>query len=88
MLMKKQIVVCALSVLIALVLAVDAPAEELAKNGGFEIGDTSDWTSFGFGTQTFAVTSVVNTGSFAGELFNDIEARRWWSSRPIWESAT
>ena len=48
-----------------------ASALELTTNGGFETGDTSGWTPFIFGTQTFDVTSDANTGASAGELFND-----------------
>ena len=46
-------------------------AFELTTNGGFETGDTSGWSPFIFGTQTFDVTGDANTGTFAGELFND-----------------
>ncbi|MCA9140471.1 MAG: PEP-CTERM sorting domain-containing protein [Planctomycetales bacterium] len=57
----------------AIVLAPDARAE-LTTNGDFETGDTTGWTSFAFGSQTFSLTTDAKSGSFAGELFNTIEA--------------
>ncbi|QDS99900.1 carbohydrate binding domain-containing protein [Adhaeretor mobilis] len=52
-------------------LSLDASAVELAINGGFEAGDTSDWVSFPSGSSTFTAESVSpNTGSFNGKLEN------------------
>lgn len=67
--MFRNIVATGLCVALA---AVSASADlELTTNGGFETGDTSGFTSFDIGSQTFAITGDANTGSFAGELFND-----------------
>ncbi len=52
-------------------MTTSASALELGTNGGFETGNTVGWSPFIFGTQTFDVTTDANTGSFAGELFND-----------------
>ncbi len=52
-------------------MTTGASALELTTNGGFETGDLTGWTSFEIGTQTFDITVDTNTGSFAGELFND-----------------
>nr|WP_095737413.1 PEP-CTERM sorting domain-containing protein [Rhodopirellula sp. SM50] len=67
----KPICVSGLVLALALVAPSDVAAE-LTTNGDFETGDTSGWTSFALPAQTFAVTSDSKTGSFAGELFNDV----------------
>ncbi|MEM6673644.1 MAG: hypothetical protein AAF726_12430 [Planctomycetota bacterium] len=46
------------------------PGGELTTNGGFELGDTSNWASFPTATSTFDVTMDANTGSFAGTVVN------------------
>jgi hypothetical protein len=45
-----------------------------AVNGGFETGDTSSWVEFPTGTSTFNVTADANSGSWAGQVFNDTSA--------------
>lgn len=69
----RQICLYALTVASVIVFTTDVHAE-LTTNGDFETGDTSGWTSFAFGSQIFTVTGDAKSGSFAGELFNTIEA--------------
>ncbi len=66
--MLREIITAGLCVAL---MAADVSAQVFATNGGFETGDTSGWTSFAIGSQTFAITGDANTGAFAGELFND-----------------
>ena len=54
--------------------AISSAQIELTTNGGFEAGDTSGWDSFPTLGSSFNVTSDANSGDFAGELFNDVEA--------------
>ncbi|MFT5733051.1 MAG: hypothetical protein ACJAZN_001879 [Planctomycetota bacterium] len=55
-------------------LASALPANDLTVNGGFELGDTSSWVSFPTPNSTFDVTMDANSGSFAGQVFNDDQA--------------
>ncbi len=59
-----------LGLAIACCLTATAHAD-LTTNGGFELGDTSGWTSFPSANSTFEVTTDSSSGSFAGEVFND-----------------
>ncbi len=47
---------------------------ELVTNGGFETGDDTGWTYLPTGGSSFTLTGDANSGSFAGELFNDTDA--------------
>lgn len=59
--------------LVVSALATNAMAAlELTTNGGFEAGNTSGWTTFLSGTQTFNVTNDAASGTFAAELFNNV----------------
>ena len=59
------------SLSVALAMAVGASAQELTSNGGFETGDTTDWTSFPTANSTFNITSDSNSGDWAAEVFNN-----------------
>lgn len=47
----------------------------LTTNGDFESGDTTGWTSFAMGSQTFDVTNDAANGSSAGLLTNLIDGQ-------------
>ncbi|MEM6853700.1 MAG: PEP-CTERM sorting domain-containing protein [Planctomycetota bacterium] len=59
----------------AVAFAVSSTASaqiELTTNGDFETGDLSGWTSFVNPSATFTVTGDAASGSFAGNIFNDV----------------
>lgn len=60
-----------LSFTFAAMLSSAVCGEELAVNGNFESGTVDNWVSFPSGDSTFEITSDANSGSFAGELFNN-----------------
>ena len=57
---------------ICMLAAGSVAAQELAVNGGFEAGDTSGWADFTVPTQSFLAGGDAATGSFAGEIFNNV----------------
>lgn len=59
---------------IAAAASIGVAGTELVINGGFESGDDSGWTYLGTGGSTFDITSDANSGGFAGELFNNVDA--------------
>ncbi len=63
-----------LSAAIALAFTVNASADELTINGGFETGDTSGWDYFPTDSSSFNITNDANSGNFAAELFNNFPA--------------
>ena len=71
--MNKNLGTVALAIAAA---SLTANATELTSNGGFEAGDLSGWADFtgtadpGF-PGTFNISTDPNTGSFAGEVFNN-----------------
>lgn len=79
MLLQKWFLSVGLSSAMLVGLSLNASAVELAVNGDFETGDTSDWTlPLGpVGGQSWGVTSDAASGSWAGELFNDQQAAAW-----------
>ncbi len=48
-------------------------AIDVADNGGFELGDITGWTDIPAGVLT-ATSATANSGTFSGELFNNVEA--------------
>jgi hypothetical protein len=69
--MFREMIIAAIGVAM---VSAGASAQEFTTNGGFESGDTSGWEFFPLGgiTQTFEVTVDANSGSFAGELYNEV----------------
>ncbi|MEL7474228.1 MAG: hypothetical protein AAGK04_13000, partial [Planctomycetota bacterium] len=64
------------SALAVFAVAGAANAQELTTNGDFETGDLTGWdTSFLLPGQTFNLTGDAASGSFAGEIFNDLPAQ-------------
>ncbi|MEM8944322.1 MAG: PEP-CTERM sorting domain-containing protein [Planctomycetota bacterium] len=63
-----------LALVCALFLTTGASAQELTSNGGFETGDTSDWEDLTTPPQTFSITSDANSGSWAAEIFNNVDS--------------
>ena len=57
----------------ATILSATTYAQELTSNGGFETGDTSDWEDFTVAPQTFNITPDANSGSWAAEVFNNVD---------------
>ena len=67
--------VCGLSVAMALAVPVGISALELTSNGGFETGDFADWLQFPTAGGQQTVTDInPSSGTFAGEIFNNVEA--------------
>lgn len=60
---------------VSVMVGAQASAVELASNGGFETGDTTDWVSFPTVSSSFtAITDDPKSGSYAGRIFNDAPA--------------
>ena len=69
--MTKALQILSASVAMLFITLSVASAQELTNNGGFETGDTSGWVEFPTANSTFNISTDANSGSFAGEVFNN-----------------
>lgn len=72
--MSKKLQRSTLAAAVVLALPLGAAGQELTNNGGFETGDTSGWADFTAAPQTFSVTADANSGAWAAEVFNNVQA--------------